>query len=84
MPGFYGLQKQFNRHEKRHFIPNLFFEVSKENIEAKINAMQSYENEKRKYPHPRSPEALRILAKMYGVTVGKEYAEPFNLIRGSF
>ena len=43
--------------------------------------MEAYEFEKRKYPHPRSPEALKILAQRWGIVVGKEYAEAFMLIR---
>ena len=43
--------------------------------------MESYEFEKRKYPHPRSPEALIIKAKERGVVVGKKYAESFSIIR---
>lgn len=67
-----------------HFIPNLFFEVDKVYIQTKIKAMESYEFEKRYCPHPRSPEALEILAKRWGIVIGKEYAEAFCLIRGIF
>jgi len=67
-----------------NFIPNLFFEISKENLKSKIDAMECYDYEKRKYPHPRSPEALEILAKRWGIVVGKEYAEAFCLVRGVF
>lgn len=67
--------------DPRHFIPNMFIEVSEENLEAKIKGMESYEFEKRKYPHPRSPEALKILAQQRGAIVGKKYAEAFNMIR---
>lgn len=67
--------------DPKHFIPNLFFEVKEENLAAKIKGMEAYEFEKRKYPHPRSPEALKILAQRWGVVVGKEYAEAFMLIR---
>ena len=67
--------------DPRKFTPNLFIEVSEENIEAKINGMESYEFEKRKYPHPRSPEALKILAQCRGVIVGKRFAEAFTIIR---
>ena len=67
--------------EPRKFIPNLFIEVSEENVEAKIKGMESYEFEKRNYPHPRSPEALKILAKQRGVVVGKNFAEAFCIIR---
>ena len=67
--------------DPKHFIPNLFFTISKENLEAKIKGMESYEFEKRKYPHPRSPKALSIQAQRWGVSVGKEYAEAFQVIR---
>ena len=70
--------------DPRHFIPNLFVSVSKDNLEAKIKGMESYEFEKRAYPHPRSPEALRIQAQRWGVSVGCEYAEAFCLVRSIF
>ena len=67
--------------DPRHFIPTLFFEVSEKNINAKIKGMESYEFEKRKYPHPRSPEALKIQAQRWGISVGKPFAEAFVVIR---
>jgi LmbE family N-acetylglucosaminyl deacetylase len=67
--------------DPRHFIPNLFISVSRDNVEAKIAAMEAYEFEKRKYPHPRSPEALMIQAQRWGVATGRMYAEAFMLIR---
>ena len=67
--------------DPRKFTPNLFIEVSKKNLEAKINGMESYEFEKRAYPHPRSPKALEILAQYRGLSVGVEYAESFCIIR---
>jgi LmbE family N-acetylglucosaminyl deacetylase len=67
--------------DPRHFIPNMFIEISKENLDAKIKGMESYEFEKRAYPHPRSPEALTILAKQRGLVIGKNYAEAFTIVR---
>ena len=67
--------------DPRHFVPNLFFEVTEENLDAKIRGMESYEFEKRPFPHPRSPEALRIQAQRWGVAVGCTYAEAFCLVR---
>ncbi len=67
--------------DPKHFIPNLFFEINQDNLSAKINAMEAYESEKRTYPHPRSPEALTILAQRWGIAIGKRYAEAFMLIR---
>lgn len=67
--------------DPRHFIPNLFIEVTMEDIEAKIKGMESYEFEKRVFPHPRSPEALKIQAQRWGVATGTYFAEAFSLIR---
>lgn len=67
--------------DPRHFVPNLFFEISEENLKAKVKGMESYEFEKRAYPHPRSPEALRILAQRYGIMMGGELYEAFQIIR---
>lgn len=67
--------------DPKHFIPNFLVEVSEESLSAKIQAMESYEFERRFYPHPRSPEALRIRAQMWGVTSGCSYAEAFNIVR---
>jgi LmbE family N-acetylglucosaminyl deacetylase len=64
-----------------YFKPNIFIPVSEADVQAKVDAMECYEFEKRKYPHPRSPEALFTLAKRWGVVVGTEYAEAFVLIR---
>lgn len=63
------------------FLPNFFLSLSEDDVEAKVRGMESYEFEKRPYPHPRSPEALRILAQRWGVVIGKSYAEAFMLIR---
>ena len=67
--------------DPKHFIPNLFFELSEQALSAKIKAMEAYEFERRPYPHPRSPEALRIRAQMWGMANGLELAEAFQIIR---
>lgn len=67
--------------DPRYFLPNYFIRVSEEDLYAKINGMEAYEFERRAYPHPRSPEALEIRAKMWGVSIGAEYAEAFQVIR---
>lgn len=63
------------------FTPNLYMAVGKEDVEAKIQAMAAYEFESRAFPHPRSAEALRILAQYRAVQVGVEYAEAFQIVR---
>lgn len=67
--------------DPRHFLPNLFFCVSKKNVAAKIKGMECYEFERRNYPHPRSPQALSIVAKRWGIVVGANNVEAFCLIR---
>ena len=67
--------------DPRHFTPNMYVSVSEEAINAKISGMECYEFEKRDYPHPRSPEALRIQAQRWGVVVGQHYAEAFAIVR---
>jgi len=62
------------------FIPNVFFDISSE-IELKIKAMSEYKSELRDYPHPRSLQHIRELAKVNGTKVGLEYSENFMLIR---
>ena len=62
------------------FRPNVFVDITR-TIEAKIAAMECYETEARKFPHPRSPEALRALATRWGSVVGCAAAEAFELVR---
>lgn len=67
--------------DPKHFLPNIFVSVSENGIKAKIKAMESYEFEKRTYPHPRSPEALKIVAQRWGIATGVQYAEAFCMVR---
>ncbi len=62
------------------FSPNYYVNI-KECIDAKIQALKCYETEKRSFPHPRSEEALRVLAQKRGTEIGFEYAEAFMVIR---
>ena len=62
------------------FHPNVFVDVAA-TLEAKIAALACYDTESRKFPHPRSPEALRAGAKRWGSVVGCQAAEAFELVR---
>ena len=66
---------------KDAFLPNLFVPISKKNLMRKIDAMECYEFEKREYPHPRSPKALKIVAERWGVVIGSDLAEAFSIER---
>ncbi|MBM4184030.1 MAG: PIG-L family deacetylase [Gemmatimonadetes bacterium] len=63
------------------FLPTQFVHVSSAHVEAKIKAMEAYRSERRASPHPRSPEALRALARWRGACCGSEYAEAFEVLR---
>jgi LmbE family N-acetylglucosaminyl deacetylase len=63
------------------FFPNYYVDIS-DFIEDKLKALSCYETEVRKYPHPRSLEAVRILAQKRGVEIGFEFAEAFMSLRG--
>lgn len=62
------------------FKPNVFIDIEK-TLQKKIEAMLCYETEVKKFPHPRSPEALKAIARRWGSVVGREAVEAFELIR---
>ena len=62
------------------FRPNVFVDIA-DSLETKIAALGCYDTEARKFPHPRSPEALRAIATRWGSVVGLQAAEAFELIR---
>ena len=65
------------------FLPNLYVNI-KDTLEQKLKAMESYTNESRSFPHPRSPEGLKIFAKKRGMEVGMEAAEAFVVLRDAW
>ena len=66
--------------KKNIFCPNYFEDIDKY-IEIKTRAMGCYKSELCRYPHPRSLEGIRNLAKFRGNQVGLEYAEAFFVVR---
>ena len=62
------------------FRPSVFVDIT-ETLETKIEALACYDTETRKFPHPRSAEALRAIAKRWGSVVGLPAVEAFELIR---
>jgi LmbE family N-acetylglucosaminyl deacetylase len=62
------------------FSPTVFEDVAS-TIELKVAALERYRSERRAFPHPRSAEALRAIARRWGSVVGLPYAEAFELIR---
>jgi len=64
----------------RSFQPNVFIDISSY-LTRKLAAMACYRSELRRMPHPRSPEAIRAQATLWGAKVGVKAAEAFMLIR---
>lgn len=67
-------------HTANAFLPNTYIPVSAQ-LEKKLEAMACYQSQLKKFPHPRSIEALRVLANLRGSTVGVDAAEAFCLLR---
>lgn len=63
------------------FAPNLFVRLTEEQFQKKLDGMEKYETELCDYPHPRSLEMLRAVAKRWGGVVGAEYVEAFETVR---
>lgn len=61
------------------FRPNVFVDIS-DTLDGKLEAMALYETESRPYPHPRSADSLRAVAKRWGSVVGLEAAEAFDCV----
>ncbi|USR89924.1 PIG-L family deacetylase [Phormidium yuhuli AB48] len=62
------------------FLPNWFIDIS-DTLEGKLEALAAYGEELRDFPHPRSVEAVKALARWRGATVGVRAAEAFVLGR---
>jgi len=62
------------------FSPNYFIDITS-TIDRKLEALSFYKTEMKEFPHSRSLEALRIFSKYWGNRIGREYAEPFILVR---
>jgi len=65
----------------RPFEPNMFVELSTEDLEQKCRHFENYGSQLAPAPHPRSSHAIRALAAHRGVEAGYDYAEAFRLLR---
>lgn len=62
------------------FSPNVFVDISS-TLEDKVRAMEAYQSEICRFPHPRSAEGIRSLASRRGSMIGVSYAEAFQCVR---
>ena len=71
-------ETEWNENEKA-FSPNYFVKLNKLNINNKIKAFLKYKSQVKKFPHPRSKEAILSLSRVRGSQVFAEYAEAFRV-----
>ena len=62
------------------FNPNYFVSIEPY-LKKKINAMEAYTSEIKKFPHPRSSKYLETLASKWGAVLGIKSVEAFEIIR---
>ncbi len=65
---------------RRAFVPNVFIDIGPF-LNRKLQAMACYRSELRKPPHPRSLQAIRDQARLWGAKTGVAAAEAFMLVR---
>ena len=62
------------------FVPNVFRDIG-DYLEKKMTAMACYKSQLRDAPHPRTLDAIRMLAGVRGAICGLRAAEAFCLVR---
>ena len=71
-------ETEWNENEKS-FNPNYFVNLKKSEIDNKVKAFLKYKSQVKKFPHPRSKEAIINLSKVRGSQSFMEYAEAFKV-----
>ena len=65
--------------EGKSFNPNYFVTLKKADITRKVNAFLKYKSQVKKFPHPRSKEAIINLSKVRGSQAFVEFAEAYKV-----
>jgi LmbE family N-acetylglucosaminyl deacetylase len=73
-------ETEWNEDEKP-FNPNYFVSLDKSDINKKVKAFLKYKSQAKKFPHPRSKEAIFNLSKVRGSKVFMRHAEAFKVER---
>ena len=71
-------ETEWNENEKS-FNPNYFLSLNKSDVNKKVKAFLKYKSQVKKFPHPRSKEAIINLSKVRGSQVFMKYAEAFKV-----
>ena len=73
-------ETDYNLNRKKAFFPNYYEDITNF-LTQKKKAMKIYKSEIKKFPFPRSVEAMDALAKLRGSQIGKKAAESFEILR---
>ncbi|MFD7102024.1 PIG-L deacetylase family protein [Streptomyces celluloflavus] len=65
------------------FVPAVYADIA-DTLNHKIEAMRAYSSELRDFPHPRSLEAIRAQARLFGAHANVLAAEAFSVLRGTW
>ena len=65
--------------DQKAFNPNFYVELKKSDISLKIKSFYKYKSQVKKFPNPRSKEAIYYLARLRGSQVHMGYAEAFKV-----
>ena len=65
--------------EGKSFNPNYFVRLKRSDINNKVKAFLRYKSQVKKFPHPRSKEAIINLSRVRGSQAFIEYAEAFKV-----
>ena len=71
-------ETEWNENEES-FNPNYYVRLNKFDINKKVKAFLKYKSQVKKFPHPRSKEAIVNLSKVRGSQVFMRYAEAFKV-----
>lgn len=63
------------------FTPNFFEVLTLKELNLKWKALKCYKTETQSFPHPRSEQGIKTLARYRGMQAGFKYAESFKIIR---
>ena len=63
----------------KSFNPNYFVHLKKTDINNKVKSFLKYKSQVKKFPHPRSKEAIINLSRVRGSQAFVEYAEAFKV-----
>jgi len=69
-----------HKEKRKMFVPTAYVDISGV-LDKKLAVLEVYRDELREFPHPRSLEGVRVLAKYRGMEAGLPLAEAFQVIR---